>query len=167
MVLVAGLLGLGTAGCGDDEAGDIDLATTCAEWRDHDDDAKADALADLGPDNGWEQAADDGATAQVDDLCSETGKPALEDVIAAAARGEVTAAAALVETFCRQSEEYVAAVEEQASHLDDVDSTELADQGTDLTNASVRLQPVTGADADRHQACTRQATAAALLLTPG
>lgn len=149
--------------CGDDAGNAIELSTTCGDFRDHAEDDRAEAVTTLGPEAGWEDASLD----EVDDACAGTTKATLTDVFAAAVRGPLTAASALVETYCRQVDIYVEAVQEAAQDLDDLDSVELSEQGADLTNAAERLPELDADEQARVTECTQRADEAALLLTPG
>jgi hypothetical protein len=161
--VVLGALLLGVVGCGDDAGGAIELSTTCGDFRDHGEDDRAEAVTTLGPENGWDEASLDA----VDEVCANTSKAELTDVFAAAARGPLDTASALVETYCRQVDVYVEAVVDAARDLDDLDSVGLSDQGAELTNASERLPALDADQQARVAECTQRADDAALLLAPG
>jgi hypothetical protein len=161
--LVLGVLILGAVACGDDGDDAIEPSTTCESFRGHPADDRAEAVTTLGPEAGW----DDASLEAVDEVCAGTGKATLEDVFAAALLGPVTTASALVETYCRQVDIYVDVVEDDAQHLDDIDSVELSDEGAELVNASERLPDLDADQQARVAECTQRADQAALLLAPG
>ena len=158
---------LASACSGDDADEPIELTTACRDFLEHADAERAEALATLGAANGWDGGADEGALDDFDAVCEYDSDAAVGDLIEAAAQGDLNTTTAAVEEFCSQVETFVAAVEEAAQDLDDLDSSGLQEEGTALVNDAGELPPVRDdVEQDRVEACTRQAADAVLALNP-